>query len=64
MDQSAFSPDQSTSPELEVDRRENVPFIRRHPGTMMSQIQPVASGPAGPDRTRRPVGTDGDTEIT
>ena len=25
----------------------------------MSQIQPVADGSAGPDRTRRPVGTDG-----
>ena len=25
----------------------------------MSQTQPVADGPAGPDRTRRPVGTDG-----
>ena len=59
VDRSAFSPDQSTSPELDVDRGENVPLIRRHPGTMMSQIQPVADGPAGPDRTRRPVGTDG-----
>ena len=59
MDRSAFSPDQSTSPELDVDQGENVPFTRRHPGTMMSQIQPVADGPAGPDRTRRPVGTDG-----
>ena len=26
---------------------------------MMYQYQPVADGPAGPDRTRRPVGTDG-----
>ena len=59
VDRSDFSPDQSTSPELDVDRKENVPFIRRHPVTMMSQIQPVADGPAGPDRTRRPVGTDG-----
>ena len=59
MDRSAFSPDQSTSPDLDVDRGENVPFIRKHPGTMMSRIQPVADGPAGPDRTRRPVGTDG-----
>ena len=53
------SPDQSTFPELDVGRAENVSFIRRHPGAMMSQIQPVADGPAGPDRTRRPVGTDG-----
>ena len=59
VDRSDLSPDQSTSPELDVGRGENVPFIRRHLGTMMSQIQPVADGPAGPDRTRRPVGTDG-----
>ena len=26
---------------------------------MRYQIQPVADGPAGSDRTRRPVGTDG-----
>ena len=58
VDRSAFSPDWSTSPELDVDRGESVPFIRRHPGTMMSQIQPVADWPAGPDRTRLPVGTD------
>ena len=30
-----------------------------HPGAMMYQNQPVADGPAGPDRTRRPVGADG-----
>ena len=59
VDRSALSPDQSTSPELDVGRGENVPFIRRHPGTMMSQIEPVADGLEGPDRTRRPVGTDG-----
>ena len=60
MDRSAFSPDQSTSPELDVNGGGGkVPFIRRHPETMMSQIQPVADGPAGSDRTRRPVGTDG-----
>ena len=53
------STDQSVFPGLDVDRAKNVPFIRRHPGAMMYQIQPVADGPAGPDRTRRPVGTDG-----
>ena len=53
------SPDQSAFPGLDVGRAKNVPFIRRHPGAMMYQIQPVADGPAGPDRTRRPVGTDG-----
>ena len=53
------SPDQSAFPGLDVGRAKNVSFIRRHPGAMMSQIQPVADGPAGPDRTRRPVGTDG-----
>ena len=36
VDRSDFSPDRSTSPELDVDRGENVHFIRRHPGTMMS----------------------------
>ena len=30
-----------------------------HPGVKMFRTQPVADGPAGPDRTRRPVGTDG-----
>ena len=53
------SPDQSAFPGLDVGRTKNVPFIRGHPGSMMGQIQPVADGPAGPDRTRRPVGTDG-----
>ena len=52
------SPNQSAFPGLDVGRTENVPFIRGQPGPMMSQIQPVADGPAGPDRTRRPVGTD------
>ena len=53
------SPDQSAFPGLDVGRAENGSFIRGHPGAMMSQFQPVADGPAGPDRTRRPVGTDG-----
>ena len=54
-----YSPDQSAFPGLDVGRTKNVPFIRGQPGSMMCQIQPVADGPAGPDRTRRPVGTDG-----
>ena len=29
-----------------------------HPGVKMFHTQPVADGPAGPDRTRRPVGND------
>ena len=29
-----------------------------HPGVKMFRTQPVADGPAGPDRARRPVGTD------
>ena len=29
-----------------------------HPGVKMSRSQPVTDGPAGPDRTRRPVGTE------
>ena len=53
------STDQSVFPGLDVDQAKHVPFIRRHPGAMMYQNQPVADGPAGPDRTRRPVGTDG-----
>ena len=30
-----------------------------HPGVKMYRNQPVTDGPAGPDRTRHPVGTDG-----
>ena len=30
-----------------------------HPGAEMYRNQPVTDGPAGPDRTRRPVGTHG-----
>ena len=38
------SPDQSAFPGLDVGRVENVSFIRRQPGAMMYQIQPVADG--------------------
>ena len=58
------SPDQSAFPGLDVGRTKNVPFIRGQPGSMMCQIQPVADGPAGPDRTRRPVGIDGIQVLT
>ena len=44
--------DQSVFPGLDVDQAKHVPFIRRHPGAMMYQNQPVADGPAGPVRTR------------
>ena len=53
------STDQSVFPGLDVNQAEHVPFIRRHPGAMMYHNQRVADGPAGPNRTRRPVGTDG-----
>ena len=35
-----------------------IPTNRVHPGAKMFHSQPVADGPAGPDRTRRPVGND------
>ena len=34
-----------------------------HPGVKMYRNQPVTDGPASPDRTRRPVGTDGMHEV-
>ena len=58
------STDQSVFPGLDVDQAKHVPFIRRHLGAMMYQNQPVADGPAGPVRTRRPVGTDGIQVLT
>ena len=45
------STDQSVFPGLDVDQAKHVPSNRRHPGAMMYQNQPVADGPAGPDRT-------------
>ena len=38
---------------------EHVPANIVHPGVKMFRNQPVADGPAGPDRRRRLVGTDG-----
>ena len=40
------------------DQGEHIPTHRVHPGVKMFRAQPVADGPAGPDRSRRPVGTD------
>ena len=44
---------------LDADQGEHIPTHRVHAGVKMFRAQPVADGPAGPDRTRRPVGTDG-----
>ena len=38
---------------------EHVPANIVDPGVKLYRYQPVTDGPAGPDRTRRPVGTDG-----
>ena len=50
-------PEQSVSLRLDADQGEHIPTHRVHPGVKMFRAQPVADGPAGPDRTRRPVGT-------
>ena len=44
---------------LDVDQVEHVSANIVHPGVKMYRNQPVTDGPAGPDRTRRTVGTDG-----
>ena len=44
---------------LDVDRVEHVPASTVDPDVMMYRNQPVTDGPAGQDRTRRPVGTEG-----
>ena len=44
---------------LEVDQVEHVPASIVDPGVRMYRNQPVTDGPAGQDRTRRPVGTEG-----
>ena len=51
--------EQSVFLRLDVDQVEHVPANIVHPGVKMFRNQPVADGSAGPDRTRRPVGTDG-----
>ena len=50
--------DQSVSLRLNTDQGEHIPTNRVHPGIKMFRAQPVADGPAGPDRSRRPVGTE------
>ena len=51
-------PEQSVSLRFDADQEEHYPTHGVHPGVKMFRTQPVADGPAGPDRTRRPVGTD------
>ena len=53
------STEQSVFLGLDVDQVEHVSANIVHPGVKMYRNQPVTDGPAGPDRTRRPVGTDG-----
>ena len=50
-------PEQSVSLRFDADQGEHYPTHEVHPGVKMFRAQPVADGPAGPDRTRRPVGT-------
>ena len=50
--------EQSVFLRLDADQGEHIPTNRVHPGVKMFRTQPVADGPAGPDRARRPVGTD------
>ena len=50
--------EQSVFLRLDADQGEHIPSNRVHPGVKMFHTQPVADGPAGPDRTRRPVGND------
>ena len=51
-------PEQSVSLRFDADQAEHYPTHGVHPGVKMFRAQPVADGPAGPDRTRRPVGTE------
>ena len=51
-------PEQSVSLRFDADHGEHYPDHRVHPGVRMFRAQPVADGPAGPDRKRRPVGPD------
>ena len=51
-------PEQSVSLRFDADQEGHYPTHGVHPGVKMFRAQPVADGPAGPDRTRRPVGTD------
>ena len=49
--------EQSVFLRLDADQGEHIPTTEVHPGVKMFRTQPVADGPAGSDRTRRPVGT-------
>ena len=49
--------EQSVFLRLDVDQVEHISANIVHPGVKMFRNQPVTDGPAGPDRTRRPVGT-------
>ena len=51
-------PELSVSLRFDADHGEHYPDHRVHPGVKMFRAQPVADGPAGPDRKRRPVGPD------
>ena len=51
-------PEQSVSLRFDADQGEHYPTHGVQPGVKIFRAQPVADGPAGPDRTRRPVGTD------
>ena len=53
------STEQSVFLGLDVDQVEHVPANIVDPGVKMYRNQPVTDGPAGQDRTRRPVGTEG-----
>ena len=50
--------EQSVFPRSDVDQVEPISAKLVHPGVKMFRSQPVTDGPAGPDRTRRPVGTE------
>ena len=50
--------EQSVFLRSDVDQVEHMSAKIVHPGVKMSRSQPVTDGPAGPDRTRRPVGTE------
>ena len=47
--------DQPVPPRLSTYQGEYIPNHGMHPGVRMFRVQPVADGPAGPDRSRRPV---------
>ena len=53
------STEQSDFLGLDVDQVEHVSANIVHPGVKMFRNQPVTDGPAGPDRTRHTVGTEG-----